>query len=87
MEGSIFVAGAAIQWLRDSLKVIKTAQETEVLYSQSDHSQQIYFVPAFVGLGAPYWDGEARGAIFGKTRNTGIAEFVKAAIDSVASVS
>ena len=84
LEGSIFVAGAAIQWLRDSLKVIKTAQETEVLYSQSDHSQQIYFVPAFVGLGAPYWDGEARGAIFGMTRNTGIAEYVKAAIDSVA---
>ena len=84
LEGSIFVAGAAIQWLRDSLKVIKTAQETEVLYSQSDQSQQIYFVPAFVGLGAPYWDGEARGAIFGMTRNTGIAEFVKAAIDSVA---
>ena len=84
LEGSIFVAGAAIQWLRDSLKVIKTAQDTEVLYSQSDQSQQIYFVPAFVGLGAPYWDGQARGAIFGMTRNTGIAEFVKAAIDSVA---
>ena len=84
LEGSIFVAGAAIQWLRDSLKVIKTAQETEVLYSQSDQSQQIYFVPAFVGLGAPYWDGEARGAIFGMTRNTGVAEYVKAAIDSVA---
>ncbi len=84
LEGSIFVAGAAIQWLRDSLKVIKTAQETENFYSKSDKSQKIYFVPAFVGLGAPYWDGEARGAIFGMTRNTGIAEFVKAAIDSVA---
>ncbi len=84
LEGSIFVAGAAVQWLRDSLKVIKTAQETENFYSKSDQSQKIYFVPAFVGLGAPYWDGEARGAIFGMTRNTGIAEFVKAAIDSVA---
>ena len=84
LEGSIFIAGAAVQWLRDSLKVIKTAQETENFYSKSDQSQKIYFVPAFVGLGAPYWDGEARGAIFGMTRNTGIAEFVKAAIDSVA---
>ena len=84
LEGSIFIAGAAVQWLRDSLKVIKTAQETENFYSKSDKSQKIYFVPAFVGLGAPYWDGEARGAIFGMTRNTGIAEFVKAAIDSVA---
>ncbi len=84
LEGSIFIAGAAVQWLRDSLKVIKTAQETESFYSKSDQSQKIYFVPAFVGLGAPYWDGEARGAIFGMTRNTGIAEFVKAAIDSVA---
>ena len=84
LEGSIFVAGAAVQWLRDSLKIIKTAQETENFYSKSDQSQKIYFVPAFVGLGAPYWDGEARGAIFGMTRNTGIAEFVKAAIDSVA---
>ena len=84
LEGSIFIAGAAVQWLRDSLKIIKTAQETENFYSKSDQSQKIYFVPAFVGLGAPYWDGEARGAIFGMTRNTGIAEFVKAAIDSVA---
>ena len=84
LEGSIFIAGAAIQWLRDSLKIIKSAEETEKLYGQNDKTQQIYFVPAFVGLGAPYWDGEARGAIFGMTRNTGIADFVKAAIDSVA---
>ena len=84
LEGSIFIAGAAVQWLRDSLKVIKTVQETEIFYSKSDQSQSIYFVPAFVGLGAPYWDGDARGAIFGMTRNTGVAEFVKAAIDSVA---
>ena len=84
LEGSIFIAGAAVQWLRDSLKVIKTAQETEIFYSKSDQSQKIYFVPAFVGLGAPYWDGEARGAIFGMTRNTGVSELVKSAIDSVA---
>ena len=84
LEGSIFIAGAAIQWLRDSLKIIKKAEDTEDLYNQGDKTQQIYFVPAFVGLGAPYWDGEARGAIFGMTRNTGIADFAKAAIDSVA---
>ena len=84
LEGSIFIAGAAIQWLRDSLKIINKAEETESLYKKYDRSQEIYFVPAFVGLGAPYWDGEARGAIFGMTRNTGVAEFVKAAIDSVA---
>ncbi len=84
LEGSIFIAGAAIQWLRDSLKMIKNAEETEELYTQNDKSTQIYLVPAFVGLGAPYWDGEARGAIFGMTRNTGIADFVKAAIDSIA---
>ena len=84
LEGSIFIAGAAIQWLRDSLKIINKAEETESLYKKYDKSQEVYFVPAFVGLGAPYWDGEARGAIFGMTRNTGVAEFVKAAIDSVA---
>tara|TARA_B100000676_G_scaffold85753_1_gene85864 strand:- start:2320 stop:3810 length:1491 start_codon:yes stop_codon:yes gene_type:complete len=84
LEGSIFIAGAAIQWLRDSLKIINKAEETESLYKKYDRSQEVYFVPAFVGLGAPYWDGEARGAIFGMTRNTGVAEFVKAAIDSVA---
>ncbi len=83
LEGSIFIAGAAVQWLRDSLKVIKNAAETENLYVKNDHTQNIYLVPAFVGLGAPYWDGEVRGAIFGLTRNTGIPEFVKAAIDSV----
>jgi glycerol kinase len=84
LEGSIFIAGAAVQWLRDSLKMLKSAEETESLYTQNDKSTQIYLVPAFVGLGAPYWDGEARGAIFGMTRNTGIADFVKATIDSIA---
>jgi len=83
LEGSIFIAGAAVQWLRDSLKIIKNAKDTEDLYSKNDHTQNVYLVPAFVGLGAPYWDGEARGALFGLTRNTGIPELVKATIDSV----
>ena len=84
LEGSIFIAGAAVQWLRDSLKLIADAGETDHLYNQADSSQKIYLVPAFSGLGAPYWDGEARGSMFGLTRNTGIPEMVKAAIDSVA---
>jgi len=84
LEGSIFIAGAAVQWLRDSLKIISDAEETNDLYNQADPSQKIYLVPAFTGLGAPYWDGEARGSIFGLTRNSGIPEMVKAAIDSVA---
>ena len=84
LEGSIFIAGAAVQWLRDSLKIISDAQETNDLYNQADTTQKIYLVPAFSGLGAPYWDGEARGSMFGLTRNTGIPEMVKAAIDSVA---
>jgi len=84
LEGSIFIAGAAVQWLRDSLKLIDDASETDHLYNQADSSQKIYLVPAFSGLGAPYWDGEARGSMFGLTRNTGIPEMVKAAIDSVA---
>ena len=84
LEGSIFIAGAAVQWLRDSLKLINTASETDDLYNHADPTQKIYLVPAFTGLGAPYWDGEARGSIFGLTRNTGIPEMVKAAIDSVA---
>ena len=83
LEGSIFIAGAAVQWLRDSLKIIQNAKETEDLYSKNDPTQKIYLVPAFVGLGAPYWDGDARGALFGLTRNTGIPELVKATIDSV----
>lgn len=83
LEGSIFIAGAAVQWLRDSLKLINTASETDDLYNHADPTQKIYLVPAFTGLGAPYWDGEARGSIFGLTRNTGIPEMVKAAIDSV----
>ena len=83
LEGSIFVAGAAVQWLRDLLKIIKSASETEELYKQADPNQAVYLIPAFTGLGAPHWNSEVRGAIFGLTRNTGIAELVKATIDSV----
>ncbi len=83
LEGSIFVAGAAVQWLRDGIKVIGRADESGELASQADESQQVYLVPAFVGLGAPHWDAEARGAIFGLTRSTGPAEFARAALESV----
>ena len=84
IEGSIFVAGAAIQWLRDGLKIIKHASETDALAAQADPKQAVYLVPAFVGLGAPYWDAQARGALYGLTRNTGAAEIARAALESVA---
>jgi glycerol kinase len=84
LEGSIFIAGAAVQWLRDGMKIIKTASETGKLAAGADETQQVYLVPAFVGLGAPYWDAEARGAIFGLTRNSGPAELARAALESVA---
>lgn len=83
LEGSIFIAGAVVQWLRDGLKVIRDAGETGPLSQQADPSQQILMVPAFTGLGAPYWDPQARGAIFGLTRNTGPAELARAALESV----
>ncbi|MDZ5696455.1 glycerol kinase GlpK [Chelativorans sp. M5D2P16] len=83
LEGSIFVAGAAVQWLRDGLKVIETAADSGTLADAADPTQDVYLVPAFVGLGAPHWDAEARGAIFGLTRNTGPAEFARAALESV----
>ncbi|HDZ57630.1 MAG TPA: glycerol kinase [Pseudomonas xinjiangensis] len=83
LEGSIFVAGAAIQWLRDGLKLIKDAGETEALAEQTGDQCGVYLVPAFTGLGAPYWDPKARGAIFGLTRDTGIAEIVTAGLQSV----
>jgi len=83
LEGSIFVAGAAIQWLRDGLKLISHADETEALAEQVGDQSGIYLVPAFTGLGAPYWDPQARGAIFGLTRDTGIAEIVTAGLQSV----
>lgn len=84
LEGSIFVAGAAVQWLRDGLKLIKSAAESGALALQADETQDVYLVPAFVGLGAPHWDAEARGAIYGLTRNSGPAEICKAALESVA---
>src|SRR5207244_712157 len=74
LEGSIFVAGAAVQWLRDGLKLFATALDSEALAAASDPGLPIVFVPGFVGLGAPHWDPEARGAVFGLTRNTGAAE-------------
>jgi glycerol kinase len=83
LEGSIFIAGAAVQWLRDGMKIIKTASETGMLAESADPAQDVYLVPAFVGLGAPYWNAEARGAVFGLTRNSGPAEFAKAALEAV----
>jgi glycerol kinase len=83
LEGSIFVAGSAVQWLRDGLGVIKQASETGPLAAKSDPAQSVYLVPAFVGLGAPYWNPRVRGALFGLTRNTGPAELAHAALESV----
>ncbi len=83
LEGSIFVAGAAVQWLRDGLGIIKSAAETEALAKQADGKQQVYLVPAFTGLGAPYWDAEARGALLGLTRASGPAEIARAALEAV----
>jgi glycerol kinase len=84
LEGSIFVAGAVVQWLRDGLKLIGSAAETAPLAEGADPAQDVVMVPAFTGLGAPYWDAEARGAIFGLTRATGPAELARAALESVA---
>ncbi len=83
LEGSIFIAGAVVQWLRDGLGIIEHASDTQKMAAASDPDQQIYLVPAFTGLGAPYWDADARGAIYGLTRNTGPNEFARAALESV----
>jgi glycerol kinase len=83
LEGAIFVAGAAVQWLRDGLGIIKHASETGALAATADPAQKVYLVPAFVGLGAPYWDAEARGAMFGLTRGTTPRELARAALESV----
>jgi glycerol kinase len=83
LEGSIFVAGSAVQWLRDGLGLIKQASETGPLADQSDPTQSVYLVPAFVGMGAPYWNPNVRGALFGLTRNTGPAELAHAVLESV----
>ena len=83
LEGSIFIAGAVVQWLRDGLGLISAAHETADMAAAADPTQSLYLVPAFTGLGAPYWNAECRGAIFGLTRNSGPKEFAKAALQSV----
>jgi glycerol kinase len=83
LEGSIFIAGAAVQWLRDGLRLIKASAEVEGLAKRAKGGHGVYMVPAFVGLGAPYWDAEARGALLGLTRDTGPAEIAAATLDSV----
>jgi glycerol kinase len=84
LEGSVFIAGAAVQWLRDGLKLFTHAPESEALAASADPEQPVLFVPGFVGLGAPHWIPEARGVIFGLTRNTGPAELARAALEGVA---
>ena len=83
LEGSIFVAGAAVQWLRDGLRIIENAAQTEALAAGVPDSGGVYLVPAFTGLGAPHWDPDARGAIYGLTRDTGPAHLARAALESV----
>ncbi len=83
LEGSIFNAGTAIQWLRDELKFIKNARDTEAIVAQMESNNGVYMVPAFTGLGAPHWDPDARGAVLGITRDTGPDDFVRAALESV----
>lgn len=84
LEGSVFVAGSAIQWLRDGLRMIESAKESETVAAEVEDSEGVYVVPAFVGLGAPYWEDRARGAIFGVTRGTTRAHFVRATLESLA---
>jgi glycerol kinase len=83
LEGSIFIAGAAVQWLRDGLKIIRRASDTDALARSADPGQSVYLVPAFVGLGAPHWDADARGALFGITRATTAAEIARATLEAV----
>ena len=83
LEGSIFMAGATVQWLRDGLKIINNAPESGAMAQNADSAQDIYMVPAFTGLGAPWWDADARGAIFGMSRATGPDEFARAALEAV----
>jgi glycerol kinase len=84
IEGSIFIAGAAVQWLRDGLGILKQAAESEALAQQARQESAVYMVPAFTGLGAPHWDSGAQGALFGLSRDTGAAEIARAALESVA---
>jgi glycerol kinase len=83
LEGAIFIAGAAVQWLRDALKVIGAAPDVNALAAAADPAEEVYLVPAFVGLGAPWWDANARGALFGLTRKSGVAELARAALEAV----
>jgi len=83
LEGAIFIAGAAVQWLRDGLRVLQRAEESGPMAAEADPAQDVYLVPAFVGLGTPYWDAHARGAVFGLTRATGPKELARAALESV----
>lgn len=83
LEGSIFIAGAVVQWLRDGLGIIESASQTQLLASQADATQDLILVPAFTGLGAPYWNANCRGAVYGLARNSGPPEFAKAALESV----
>jgi glycerol kinase len=84
LEGSVFIAGAAVQWFRDGLKAIGAAPQINELYDRADPNSTVLFVPALTGLGAPYWDPAARGTIFGLTRATGVAELARATIEGVA---
>ncbi len=84
LEGSVFIAGAAVQWLRDELRIIENAQQTEALARSLDSNDGVYFVPAFVGLGAPHWNPEARGTIVGLTRGSGRAHLARAALEAMA---
>ncbi|MCV6592541.1 MAG: glycerol kinase GlpK [Silicimonas sp.] len=83
LEGSIFIAGAVVQWLRDGLQIIENASQTQAMAEAADLAQGLVLVPAFTGLGAPYWNPECRGAVFGLTRNSGPNEFARAALESV----
>ena len=84
LEGSVFVAGSAIQWLRDGLRMVKNASDSEAYAKKVDSTEGVYVVPAFVGLGTPYWDSDARGAIFGLTRGTSKEHFIRATLESLA---
>ena len=82
LEGSIFIAGAVVQWLRDGVGIIKSAAEIEALAASVPHTDGVYLVPAFAGLGAPHWNARARGSVFGVTRGTTSAHLARAALDS-----
>lgn len=84
LEGSIFVAGSAIQWLRDGLRMVRQSSDSENYASRIESSDGVYVVPAFVGLGAPYWDSDVRGAVFGLTRGTEKEQFIRATLESLA---